>query len=75
MLILVSKVIKNVYPKLPREKLNVENEKSYRQSVLQVLSSMKNLIVTDLKDSFKQLKEAKKMKKDELDKMENKINK
>ena len=73
MLILVSKVIKNVYPKMPRSNLDPENEKSYGQSVLQALFSMKNFIVNDLNDSLKELKEAKKMKKKEIDDMESQM--
>ena len=73
MLILVSKVIKNVYPKMPRSNLDPENEKTYGQSVLQALFSMKNFIVNDLNDSLKELKEAKKMKKKEIDDMESQM--
>ena len=73
MLILVSKVIKIVYPKMPRSNLNPENDKVYGMSVLQTLFSMKSFIVNELKDSLKELKEAKKMKKNEIDNMENKL--
>ncbi len=73
MLILVSKVIKLVYPKMPRNNLNPDNEKNYGQSVLQTLFTMKNFIVNELKDSLKELKEEKKMKKNEIDSMEDKM--
>ena len=69
MLILVSKVIKSVYPKMERDKLNIENEEIYKKSVLVVLTMMKSFIVNELKESLKELKEAKKMKKDDIDKI------
>ena len=69
MLILVSKVIKSVYPKMERDKLNIENEEIYKKSVLVVLTMMKSFIVNELKESLKELKEAKKMKKDDMDKI------
>ena len=67
MLILASKVIKTVYPKMPRDKFDIENEEIYKKSVLQVLMMMKNFIVNELNQSLKELKEAKKLKKNEID--------
>ena len=74
MLNLVSNVINKVYPMMPRSKLDLENEKKYAESVLQILLVMKNFIIGDLKDYLKKLKEAKKtMKKEDIDIMEGKI--
>ena len=73
MLVLVSKVIKIIYPKMPRSGLDIENEEKYKKSVLLVLTTMKNFITNELKDSLKELKEAKKMKKNEINDMENKM--
>ena len=74
MLIVTSKVIKNVYPYLPRTKFDIENEEKYKKSVLQILMAMKDPIVNDLKDSLKQLNEAKKLKKNDIENMENNLN-
>ena len=73
MLILASKVIKIVYPRMPRTALDIDNEEKYKRSVLQVLMTMKDYIVNELKDSLKELKEAKKLKKNEINDFENKM--
>ena len=74
MLNLISNVINKVYPMMPRSKLDTDNEVKYSQSVLGILMTMKNYIVSDLKEYLKKLKESKKtMKKEELDIMEGKM--
>ena len=74
MLNLVSNVINKVYPMMPRSKLDLDNDSKYSQSVLGILMTMKNYIISDLKEYLKKLKDAKKnMKKEELDIMEGKM--
>ena len=74
MLNLVSNVINKVYPMMPRSKLDLDNDIKYSQSVLGILMTMKNYIISDLKAYLKKLKDAKKnMKKEELDIMEGKM--
>ena len=74
MLNLVSNVINKVYPMMPRSKLDLDNDIKYSQSVLGILMTMKNYIISDLKEYLKKLKDAKKnMKKEELDIMEGKM--
>ena len=74
MLNLVSNVINKVYPMMPRSKLDLDNDIKYSQSILGILMTMKNYIISDLKEYLKKLKDAKKnMKKEELDIMEGKM--
>ena len=73
MLIIASKVIKTLYPRLPRAKFDIEDDKKYSQSVLQILISMRDLIISELKDSLKEFREAKKTKKTEIENMEDKM--
>ncbi len=74
MLNLVSNVLNKVYPMMPRSKLDLDNDIKYSQSVLGILMTMKNYIISDLKEYLKKLKDAKKnMKKEELDIMEGKM--
>ena len=73
MLILISKVIKVIYPEIPRNNFDIGNEKIYGQSVLNVLIAKKSYIVNELKESLKEMRESQKLKKDEINEMENKM--